>query len=158
MADSRMIAQVMDECRNHFWREYLSGAFSVKNGMLHELGKGLDVGGFRYVIIVGSMQHDGLWQVNQGAEGALLSGAENLADETFIGKVYFCAPPADFVQLCSEIEAFTAKYPVTPYQSESFGAYSYSKAAGAGSADWRGAFGRRLSTWRTGVVSDLERD
>ena len=69
--------------------------------------------------------------------------------------------PPDFISLVTEISAYQAKYgdinstAMSPFNSESFGGYSYSKSSG-GNVDtsqnkggtWQGAFGARLAKWR----------
>ena len=71
------------------------------------------------------------------------------------------ACPPDFISIVGEISEYQTKYgavdsPImSPYNSESFGGYSYSKSSG-GSSDtskdksgtWQGAFGARLAKWR----------
>ena len=68
-------------------------------------------------------------------------------------------PPA-VIELATEIEDWQSKYggvgsvAMSPFNSESFGGYSYNKSGGSGdgkiSADgtWQGVYGKRLSMWR----------
>jgi hypothetical protein len=64
------------------------------------------------------------------------------------------AIPKDFLALAKEIEDWQAKYGDvlnSPYTSESFGGYSYSKASGkngGGAVTWQDAFATRLNLYR----------
>jgi len=100
----------------------------------------------QYFRIVGSLFNDGLHQY----------GPEmGLKDEAFAGAVWALAVPPAVVELAEDIAAWEEKYGAvidSPYTSESFGGYSYSKASGAGdsagSGGWQGAFRARLSPYR----------
>ena len=73
-------------------------------------------------------------------------------------KNWFIVPggiPKAVVELAGEIAAWQEKYGAvidSPYTSESFGGYSYSKASGAGdsagSGGWQAAFRARLNPYR----------
>jgi hypothetical protein len=62
------------------------------------------------------------------------------------------AVPPDVVALADEISAWEAKYreaAESPYQSESFGGYTYTKAdASEGGLTWEKVFRSRLNRWR----------
>ena len=86
--------------------------------------------------------------------------AEALVDEVFIGGVWLMAVPRDFLNLVADIEAWNDKYggvdsaAQSPFSSESFGGYSYSKgSSGSGSGGgaaitWQNNFRSRLNRWR----------
>ena len=98
----------------------------------------------QYFRICGSVFNDGLHQYP----------ASDLKAETFDGAVWALAVPQAVIDLATEIEAWQTKNgdaSVSPYQSESFGGYSYSKAtdsASGGAVTWQSAFRSRLSAWR----------
>ncbi len=83
-----------------------------------------------------------------------------LTDETFNGAIWGMSLPKAFIALLNDIEAWKTKYAsadsaaMSPFNSESFGGYSYSKSSGAGdtnkdkSGTWQGVFGARLAPWR----------
>lgn len=78
-----------------------------------------------------------------------------LEDETFQGAIWALAVPKAVVELAGDIEAWQEKYSAvmnSPYTSESFGGYSYTKASGAGdstgSGGWQAAFRARLDPYR----------
>jgi len=106
----------------------------------------------QYFRIIGSVFNDGVHQYNDKLE---------LQDETFEGAIWAMAVPPDVIALSQEIDAWKAKYQavdspsMSPFNSESFGGYSYSKGGGSsssGSVDlsgtWQGAFADRLNHWR----------
>lgn len=104
----------------------------------------------QYFRIVGSVFNDGVYQYP----------ATELKDETFEGAVWAMAIPAEVIALSTEIDEWKTKYAgvdstnMSPYQSESFGGYSYSKGSGGssigGNADntWQGVFKSELDNWR----------
>lgn len=107
----------------------------------------------QYFRIVGSILNDGVWQ-NTAADLA------NLRAETFSGEVWSMSVPRDFEQLCEDISAWREKNEaldsanMSPFSSESFGGYSYSKG-GSGGAEgggngvtWQNQFRARLNTYR----------
>ena len=140
-----MVGAVCAVCRNWFVVSdgITHGVYTIRDGTISipNMREG------QYFRIVGSVFNDGVHRYP----------ANDLTDETFDGAVWAMAVPPDFLALCDEIEAYTktdAAKP-TPYQSESFGGYSYT-LKGAGSAtgqtadpsDWRAVFGKRLNRWR----------
>lgn len=113
-----------------------AGKYSIEDGSitLPFLVRG------QYFRIVGSVLNDGLHQYP----------ADDLVDENFDGAVWALAVPPALVKLSQEIEKWAEKNPVTPYTSESFGGYSYSKASGANGQPltWKDAFRSRLNPYR----------
>lgn len=107
----------------------------------------------QYFRIVGSVFNDGVHQ--KGDEDAL-------HDETFSGSVWAMAVPPAVIALAEDIQAWQDKYggvdgiAMSPYSSESFGGYSYSKASGgswnsdsdSGAVTWQSVFADRLNRWR----------
>lgn len=101
----------------------------------------------QYFRIVGSVFNDGVHQYTSELE---------LTDETFTGAIWLMAIPKDVIDLATEISDWKEKYADTvnsPFQSESFGGYSYSKASGGSSSGssgptWQSVFAKRLNEWR----------
>lgn len=138
-----MLTELCQELHNWFEREKRSGSFRIADGMLEAdfLLPG------QYFRVIGSLFNDGVHQY----------GNDFLNDEDFTGSVWSLAIPVAVIKLSEDIDAWRAKYEapdssaMSPYMSESFGGYSYSKGSGsaAGSAvSWRNAFAPRLSAWR----------
>ena len=99
----------------------------------------------QYFRIVGSIFNDGVYCFNDKLE---------LEDETFNGAIWLMAVPKSVLVLEKEIEDWQSKYGdalQSPYQSESFGGYSYSKASGkngGGAVSWQDAFASKLNLYR----------
>lgn len=114
-----------------------SGEYSIKGGSiaLDFLATG------QYFWIKGSVFNDGLH----------VYPATDLTDEDFDGVVIAMAVPQALIALSDEIKAWVDKNgQESPYTSESFGGYSYSKATNAQgmAVGWRDVFRSRLNTWR----------
>lgn len=112
------------------------GKYSIKGGSI-ELP--FLVSG-QYYRVVGSVLNDGLHKYP----------AEGLQDEDFDGAIWALAIPPAVVSLSEEIQAWAEKNQPSAYTSESFGGYSYSKAAGANGqpAGWQDVFAARLAPYR----------
>ncbi len=137
-----MLEQVLRHLNNWFLVEIHEGTFTVENGSI-ALPFLLTNQYFR---ICGSVFNDGLHQYP----------AIDLTDETFAGTVWALAVPKAVVTLSEDIAAWEEKNGEavsSPYTSESFGGYSYTKASG-GKADttavtgWQDAFRNQLNAWR----------
>ena len=128
------------EIKNWFETEKRFGEFIISDGTLaiSSLQDGQD---FR---IIGSIFNDGVYQYP----------ATNLHDETFDGAVWEMAVPKDVLDLITQInewETQNASVLNSPYQSESFGGYSYSKESGGssgGAITWQSHFANQLNKWR----------
>ena len=130
---------------------HLNNWFLVPGG-IHEGTYTIEDGGIalpflangQYFRICGSVFNDGLHQYP----------ASDLKAEAFDGSVWALAVPQSVIDLAAEIEAWQKKNgdaSVSPYQAESFGGYSYSKAtdsASGGAVTWQSAFRSRLNAWR----------
>lgn len=103
----------------------------------------------QYIRIVGSVFNDGVWQY----------GEADFYPETYDGAVWLMRIPKSFIDLVTEIENWQDKYggvdskAMSPFNSESFAGYSYSKSSGgsgevASPTNWQGVFAARLSPWR----------
>ena len=125
--------------------------FTISGGKVQNVGDMLQAG--QYYRIVGSVFNDGVYKYQEDPD-------ESLQDETFEGAVWAMAVPKRAVKLASDIEEWMEKYGKTgseamsPYQSESYGGYSYSKSNGGsadsmgGGAPWEDVFKNRLVRWR----------
>ena len=137
-----MLEQVLMHLKNWFLVPggIHEGTYTIEDGgiTLPFLANG------QYFRICGSVFNDGLHQYP----------ASDLKAETFDGTVWALAVPKAVIDLATEIESWQMKNgdaSVSPYQSESFGGYSYSKAtdsASGGAVTWQSAFRSRLNAWR----------
>ena len=142
-----MLTELCHELKNYFLRnreaDVHSGTFTISEGVIEPLSflaKG------QYYRIVGSVFNDGVHKYGDEED--------SLVDETFEGAVWAMAVPPAVVALASEIETWVtdnAEAMNSPYQSESFGGYSYSKGStesGAGGYTWVDQFAGKLKNWR----------
>ena len=137
-----MLEQILDFIHNYFETEIYRGKFKIENGAL--VTNALISG--QYFKIKGSLLNDGIYQYP----------AEDLVDEEFEGEIWSMAVPKTVLELAAEIDDWQKEYGDklnSPYQSESFGGYSYSKAGGTDSngnslTSWQGVFGTRLNAYR----------
>ena len=147
-----MLTEICQHLRN--WFDYdaahnrlpsWSGTYEIIGGEIPELEGRLIYG--QYYRIIGSVLNDGVHQFP----------ADDLQDETFTGTIQSMAIPRALITLVDDISAWQLKCQPqidSPYQSESFGGYSYSlksggDASGSGGAlDWRTHFAARLAPWR----------
>lgn len=134
-----MLYEVMKSIKNFFIEGEYKGEWEVVNGVLnlHFLKEN------QYFIIEGSTFNDGVHTAN-----------DVLKDETFKGYIFTLAIPDDFLELVKEIEAYQEKYAdkiASPYTSESFDGYSYSKSSAnenSSGVSWKTVFNSRLNPWR----------
>lgn len=142
-----MLSEICQELKNWFDLERHFGEFAIENGKLSVsfLQNG------QYFRIVGSVFNDGVYEYP----------ASGLYDEVFDGAIWAMAVPPEVIALAAEIEAWKDKYQsidspaMSPYNSESFGGYSYSKSGGTSagqstnpSGTWQGQFYSSLNKWR----------
>lgn len=134
-----MLDEILAEIRNYFVVSVHSGDFKVIGGKLSPLDF-LQNG--QYFRIVGSVMNDGVYRYPYSG----------LTDETFSGEIWALAVPPTLIALAAEIEEYEkkAKETVSPYNSESFGGYSYTKATDSNGSplSWEKVFAKRLNKWR----------
>lgn len=139
-----MLEQILAYLRNWFPCLTLQGTFEIDEGSLL-LPSSVEIKEGQYIRVIGSVFSDGLH----------LWPAKFNHDEVFDGAIWLLAVPPQLLELASEIEEWTAANAQAlngPFQSESFGGYSYTKknAAGVdgGSYSWEDQFASRLARWR----------
>lgn len=136
------------ELRNWFDRDMPAwkGTFEVSDGAF-VMQDGMSLLNGQYYRIIGSVFNDGVHKYPD----------DELADESFAGTIRAMAVPPAVIALAAEINAWETDYGAvakSPYASESFGGYSYSKAqksgaSGVGGAfSWQDVFASKLNRWR----------
>ena len=142
------MTEVFQYLRNWFDRNQPKyyGKFIIENGALvgdYKIATG------QFYRIIGSALNDGVY----------IYGQERLDNETFEGAIWLMAVPRDVRNLIAEIGSWQEKYGgvdsvnMSPYQSESFGGYSYSKASGSSTSSasvptWQSVFADRLGRYK----------
>lgn len=142
---AEMLTILCQELRNWFVRERHRGTYVIKGGTL--TADFLQEG--QFYRIVGSVFNDGVHVYK----------SYTLTDETFSGEVWGMAVPQAVIELAERIAEWRKKYEgvdsamLSPFVSESFGGYSYSKGSGqqggmAVGSGWKSAFATELNRWR----------
>lgn len=145
-----MLSELCHELKNWFEQSKLIGQFEVKDGVVTIYNDGTPVpfAEGQYFRIVGSIFNDGVWKYGDD---------NDLVNEVFDGAVWFLAIPKEVVNLSNDIDDWKAKYmtldspAMSPFTSESFGGYSYSKSTGdanSGNTSWQNNFKSQLNKWR----------
>ena len=146
-----MLTEICAEIRNYFSldEDKFFGDFAVENGAITP---SLSLEENQYYRIVGSVFNDGVHNEN-----------DVLTDEPkFKGAIWKMRVPQTVLDLSDEIAAWQAENGnvqsanMSPYTSESFGGYSYSKGsggasqsgAGASAVTWQTMFAKRLNPYR----------
>lgn len=137
-----MLTELCGVLRNWFETDRISGTYTVENGSitLPFLQNG------QFFRVVGSVFNDGVHQYPDYA----------MADETFDGSIWPMAVPSAVLALEAEIRAWQEKNgdaAASPFTSESFGGYSYSKGSSgstsaSGAVTWQMTFKSRMNQWR----------
>lgn len=136
-----MLEELLRALRNWFVRDKATGRIRVEGGALVP-PEGLALADGQYIRVQGSVYNDGLhrWPCT------------DLPDEEFVGTVWALAVPRAVLDLADEIAAWQTEHVKeldSPYASESFGGYSYTRVGGDGSPiTWRQQFKARLDPWR----------
>ena len=144
-----MLSNLCQELRNWFDRGQprISGAFEIQDGKITDTAFTDVIQTNQYFRIIGSVFNDGVYKYTDTLE---------LTDELFVGSVWLMAVPKAVIDLSEEIDAWVTKYEESansPYTSESFGGYSYSKSSGGSSGNsstptWQSVFASQLNKWR----------
>lgn len=142
-----MLSEICAEIKNYFVYEndkYI-GDWTIKDGVIiPSIDFPTD-----YIRVVGSRLNDGVHKLSDEND--------TFNDESFHGAIWIMSPPNHFLALVEEIESWQEKngtassINMSPFQSESFGGYSYSKATGSGASG-----GSSVPTWQSQYASRLK--
>ena len=147
-----MLTELCQELKNWFEREIHFGTFTIEGGQLADSSFLQDGQYFR---VVGSVFNDGVHKYEPTN-----AQREQLHDEEFEGAIWAMAVPPTVIALSEQIDEWTEKYggvdsaSMSPFQSESFGGYSYSKGSGSSSGS---SGGSSVPTWKSVFADDLNR-
>ena len=149
-----MLQQVLEHIHNYFIKDSRESVYEIANGMV-SLPFILDG---QKILITGSCLNDGVYTYHEtGINNDDDTEAAGLMDESWTGTVCALAVPPAVIALSSEITQWVEKFGEvanSPYQSESFGGYSYTKASGSNEngstpgGSWEQMFASRLNRWR----------
>lgn len=142
-----MLSQICKELNNYFDRgmPHFHGVTTIENGKITDADFLEAIEPNQYFCIKGSVFNDGVHKNDDSLK---------LTDEIFIGEVRLMAIPKDVIELSDKVKAWMEKYSDmvdSPYTSESFGEYSYSKASGSKDSSnptWQSVFKNELLRWK----------
>lgn len=148
-----MLTLLCEYLRNWFDEEcakYIA-TITIADGVISVRNSPIEFKQGQYFRIIGSVYNDGVHQYPD----------ESLINETFAGAIWEMKVPREVVALAQEIAEWQEKYggvsspAMSPFNSESFAGYSYTKSTGASGVDgsesatsWQSAFKARLNLWR----------
>ena len=146
-----MLTEVCQYLHNWFDRDQARfyGQINIESNLIKVDNEDIGLTEGQYFRIIGSLLNDGVYQYP----------SEELKDESFRGAIWSMALPPAVLALAEEINEWQEKYggvssqSMSPYQSESFGGYSYSKESGSAgngtsTSGWQGKYADRLAPWR----------
>ena len=153
-----MLTELCQYLKNWFELDQISGKVTITDGnitvvsdsLLFSDGNPATILPGQYIHIEGSVYNNGVFQY----------GEDQLTDETFNGTVWLMGVPQAIIDLDAKITEWRQKYEsvsspaMSPFNSESFKGYSYSKGtvsngAGAeGALGWQTVFYPQLAPWR----------
>lgn len=144
-----MLSELCRELKNWFDRgqPHIYGLFKITDGKIIDDSFTEVIKTNQYFRIIGSVFNDGVYKYTDEL---------TLIDETFAGAIWPMAVPKEVIDLSDEIDQWLSTYGSTinsPYQSESFGGYSYTKASGgsgegSNGLSWQSVFASKLNMWR----------
>lgn len=140
-----MITEVLQFLRNWFVERGLVADIAIVDGELASIDGSPASDYLRegdYYRLINSRRNSGVHKF----------GAGGLTDEELYCGIWILAIPQALLDLIVEIEEWQTKHgtaAASPFSSESFGGYSYSKGSGTnGDTSWQSAFLSRLTPWR----------
>ena len=148
-----MLEDVCHYIHNYFELDRYEETFEIVDGML-QLPFLLEGQRFR---VLGSALNDGIYTYHaDGIKNDDDAEAVELEPETFDGTILCMGVPKTVLKIVDDINAWQDKNKAaldSPYMSESFGGYSYTKAYGSGAnagkqISWQDVFGARLNAYR----------
>ena len=144
------MTELCQEIRNWFDRARYIGSITIgPDGGVYCDGIAVGLADGQYYRVIGSTFADGVH---------IYPDADN-KQESFDGAVWAMAVPPPVIKLATEIAAWRTKYEapdaasMSPFSSESFGGYSYSKSSNtsdgaSGGVSWQSVFAARLNALR----------
>lgn len=148
-----MLTLLCEYLRNWFDEECYKviGTITIADGGISVRNNPITLKNGQYFRVIGSVYNDGVHQFPD----------YSLSDETFEGAIWEMKVPQQVVDLAEDISKWVEKYgsadspAMSPFNSESFAGYSYSKGTGASGPDgnesstsWQSVFKSRLNMWR----------
>lgn len=145
------ISELCKFLRNWFEVAQYADTYTITNGVIEGSSYSLPLilQDGQYYRIAGSVFNDGVHKY--GDETDILTD-----ENAFYGTITAMAIPKDVLTIVDDINEWEESYgqaASSPFVSESFGGYSYTKGStnsnsGSSDASWQSIFAKRLSMWR----------
>ena len=147
-----MLTEICEYLKNWFDRDRpkFEGTFTISGKQITFANGDMGIQDGQYIRVIGSVFNDGVWKYN----------TDTLTDETFDGAVWLLGIPPAIIALAKEIDDWQKKYGgvnsenMSPFSSESFAGYSYTKAQGFASTgggmltSWQSLYAQRLMPYK----------
>lgn len=145
-----MLTEICNYLKNWFSNEKYIGYIRITDGTFYCNDTKINIADGQYFRVIGTIMSDGVYQY----------GTDTLSDEGFDGAVWLMRIPSDVIAIASDIAAWMEQYngvdsqANSPFNSESFGGYSYSKSSGSAENGsntipaWAAVYGARLARYR----------
>lgn len=122
-----MLDEILAYLKNYFVIDKLFGDFVIENGCIrYANGEEVSLKNGQYFRVIGGM-NSGIYQHFDDTP------IDFVTDEAFNGAIWRLAIPQDLISIADEMAAWREKYErigepaMSPYQSESYNGYSYTK-------------------------------
>ena len=143
-----MLTEICGYLNNYFDVERHTGLIKIQDGIIYCSDK---------EVAMDEGQYFALLRKNF-VLGVYVFGTDELDDKEFEGSVWILDIPQSFLSITAEIQAWQTKYggsdnaAMSPFNSESFGGYTYSKGSSASSTSnavtWQDMYKSRLSKYK----------
>ena len=148
-----MLTLLCEYLRNWFDEECKKtmGRITIADGEISVRNTPITMKNGQYFRVIGSVFNDGVHRFPD----------YELVDEEFDGAIWEMRIPAEVFERAEDIKKWVGKYgtydspAMSPFNSESFAGYSYSKGTGSSGPDgnessnsWQSVFKSRLNMWR----------
>ena len=148
-----MLQAICEYIHNYFIRERFPATYTIAGGAISPIPELKE--GQRFMI-AGSDLNDGIYTYHlSGIKNDDDTAGAGLADEVYSGAICGLSIPPQIIALAAEVSEWVEQYGdviYSPFQSESFGGYSYTRASGSnnnggtGAAGWQEVFAGRMDT------------
>lgn len=145
-----MLDDVLSYLNNYFAVSRIFGDFRIYDGKItYKDGDTIAIKDGQYIRVMDSTFNDGIYKCYEDAP------IDFVQDEEFTGAIWLLAIPKKLLDIVEDISAWEEKNggadsaALSPFSSESFEGYSYSKnTSDSGAITWHSVFKNKLARYR----------